>query len=138
MFNEMGYWVGDPCVVVNMNVSWNRYAPLWILERIPELYDLAEKMGANPDAVDHWRRHTLDSAIHYLESIFTDDPEGNAAYFSMDRWIRRHKHLTEFNARLPRVMEIYSRAYRSGIESASESPRDLLERYGLMQTAVLD
>jgi glycosyltransferase involved in cell wall biosynthesis len=138
MFREMGYWIGDPCVVVNMNVSWGRYAPLWILERIPEIYDLAEKMGADPEAVDRWRRHTLGSALYYLESIFADDPEGNAAYFSMDRWMRRHKHLMEFKAELPRIMEIYGRAFRAGMHAANESPRDLLERYGLMQIAVDD
>jgi glycosyltransferase involved in cell wall biosynthesis len=138
MFNEIGYWIGDPCVVVNMNVSWNRYAPLWILERIPEVYDLAERMGADPEAVDRWRRHTLASAMYYLETIFADDPDGNAAYFSMDQWIRRHKHLAEFKTQLPRIMEIYGRASRAGVASASESPRDLLERYGLMQIAVSD
>ena len=32
LFQEMGYWLGEPCVVVNMNVSWARYAPVWVLE----------------------------------------------------------------------------------------------------------
>lgn len=132
MFNNMGYWVGEPCVVVNMNVSWGRFAPLWILERIPELYDLAEKMGADPDAVDGWRRHTLEGAIYYLERIFSDDSEGNLAYFSIDRWIRRHKHLREFRLRLPQAMDIYARAFRSGVEGASENPERLLEMYGLV------
>ena len=133
MFDDMGYWVGEPCVVVNMNVSWGKFAPLWILERIPELYDLAEKMGADPQAMDHWRRHTLQGAIYYLEKIFIDDPEGNLAYFSVNRWILRNKHLSEFRLQLPRVMEIYAEAFRSGVEGASESPTQLLEKYGLLK-----
>jgi Glycosyltransferase len=133
MFNEMGYWVGEPCVVVNMNVSWGKFAPLWILERIPELYDLAEKKGANPDEMDNWRRHTLEGAIPHLERIFADDPEGNLAYFSMDRWIRHHKHLEEFRARLPKIMDIYARAFRLGIAGASESPEQLLDKFGLLE-----
>ncbi|MGH9821126.1 MAG: glycosyltransferase, partial [Pyrinomonadaceae bacterium] len=132
MFDEMGYWIGEPFVVVNMNVSWGRFAPLWILERIPELYDLAEKMGADPDAVDGWRRYTLGSAIHYLERIFFNDPEGNATYFSMDRWIARHKHLEEFRLKLPEALRIYDRAYRLGVAGVSESPEQLFAKYGLL------
>ena len=35
MMEEIGVWIGEP-QLVNLNVSWIHYAPLWILERIPE------------------------------------------------------------------------------------------------------
>jgi hypothetical protein len=35
MMDEPGQWIGEPQIVVNMNVSWLRYAST-TLERIPE------------------------------------------------------------------------------------------------------
>jgi hypothetical protein len=122
MMDEPGVWIGNPQVVVNLNVSWMRYAPLWILERIPEVYEVALQKGVAPEAIDRWRRHTLPSVERFFEEIFGEDPIGNAAYFSPARLVRRFGDLPEFQAMRPRLLEIYRRAHAQGQAGAAEPP----------------
>jgi glycosyltransferase involved in cell wall biosynthesis len=129
MFAETGYWIGRPWVVVNMNVSWMKYAPLWRLERLPELYELAEMRGAAPKGVDRWRVHNLQGASEYLHDIYFNDPEGNRLFFSFEGFIRRHKHLPEFRSELGELMQIYRQAYAQGL--GERPPTELLSRFDL-------
>ena len=131
MMNESGYWIGEPGLVVNMNVSWGKYAPLWVLERLPELYDLAEQRGANPNEVDRWRVHNLPETLHYLKQIYFYDTENNIQYFSIERFIARHKHLREFKSSLRDFMAIYEEAYKNGHYAAPLEPVKLLGQFGL-------
>jgi glycosyltransferase involved in cell wall biosynthesis len=131
LFEEMGYWVGEPCVVVNMNVSWVRYAPLWVLERLPELYDLAEIRGSDPAEVDRWRVHNLPGALHYLPALYFDDDAGSLAQFSFERFVRRHAHLEEFRSQVRRFVAPYQKAYEQGRVRNDAAPAELLERFGL-------
>lgn len=133
MMNEAGYWIGAPGLIVNMNVSWGKYAPLWVLERLPELYDLAELKGANPNEVDRWRAHNLPGALHYLEQIYFSDTENNVQYFSMERFISRHKHLQEFRSGLRDFMAVYQKAYKNRHSAALLEPVKLLAQFGLSQ-----
>jgi len=118
MMDEPGVWIGEPQVVVNMNVSWLKYAPLWILERIPEVYDFAEKRGVPADQMDRWRKHTLPGLVNYFKIIFDDDPLNNGTYFRPDRLIRRFKHLPEFASVSSELRDIYSHAYSQGHPAA--------------------
>jgi len=123
MFDETGYWIGEPALVVNMNVSWGRYAALWRLERLPEIYDLAESRGALPMHMDKWRAHNLQDITHYLNEIYFNDKAGNLPYFSIDRFILRHKHLEAFRDNLGDIKSICQKAFemkRFGPTSPSE------------------
>jgi glycosyltransferase involved in cell wall biosynthesis len=131
MFGEMGYWIGEPCVVVNMNVSWMKYAPLWVLERLPELYELAEIQGADPAEVDRWRVHNLPGALNFLPVIYSDDSAENLDHFSFERFVRRHKHLPEFRAQLREFLKIYRQAYDQGRLRNNPPPNELLTHFGL-------
>jgi glycosyltransferase involved in cell wall biosynthesis len=133
MMEEEGCWIGTPAVIVNMNVSWGRYAPLWILERLPELYDLAERNGAILGEVNRWRTHTLQAAPHYLEKIYLEDMDGNRAHFSIERFFERHKHLPKFLEQLQTIMRIYTLAHQQKISGAEIAPADLLDRFALRQ-----
>ncbi len=119
MMEERGVWIGEPQIVVNMNVSWLKYAPLWILERLPEVYELAESYGASAAQVDRWRKHSIPGAIHFFDEIFNNDPLGNGAFFKPKRFIRRFGHLPEFRKRLPELRKIYSRAHEEGRPGAT-------------------
>ncbi len=121
MMEEEGVWIGEPQLVVNMNVSWIKYAPLWILERIPEVYEQAEVRGVTQDEMDRWRCHTLPGVQHYFREIFENDPMNNAAYFSPARLVRRFKHLDEFTAIRSELREIYDRAHAAGHPAAQYS-----------------
>jgi len=131
MMDEPGYWIGDPCVLVNMNVSWGKYVPLWVLERLPELFDLAEMNGARPDEVDHWRADNMPGVLHYLKKIYFSDAEKNIEYFSIERFIARHKHLKEFRLGLNDFMSTYEKAYRHGHAYARIEPQKLLAKFCL-------
>lgn len=122
MMDEAGVWIGTPQLVVNMNVSWMKYAPLWILERVPEFYDLAEEKGAAPSDVDRWRRHTLGSIEHFLREIYENDPLNNASFFQVSRLVWRFKHLQEFREIEPRLRAIYETAYVQGHPAAKLPP----------------
>ena len=120
MMEEPGLWIGEPQLVVNLNVSWIRYAPLWILERVPEMYELAERRGVLPEEMDRWRRHTWPGVVHYFQEILDHDPLGNSQYFSAARLIRRFKHLPEFAQSEPILRERYSRAHAEGHPAAAK------------------
>ncbi|MGJ7508104.1 FkbM family methyltransferase [Variovorax sp. GT1P44] len=122
MMDEPGVWIGAPQIVVNMNVSWMRYAPLWILERVPEFYDLAEKNGADPLEVDRWRSHTIGSIEHFFRQIYQDDPLDNASFFQVERLVWRFKHLQEFKEIQPRLLAIYETAHAQGHHAAKLAP----------------
>ncbi len=122
MMDEPGQWIGSPQLVVNLNVSWMKYAPLWILERVPEVYEIAERRGVPAADVDRWRRHTLPGVVHYFQDIYQDDPLGNAQYFSPERLVRRFKHLPEFTKVLPVLKDAYARAHANGHPAARRPP----------------
>ena len=122
MMDSPGYWIGAPQLVVNLNVSWMKYAPLWILERIPEVYETAELKGVSPEKMDHWRRHSLPGVVHYFQEVYESDPLGNGAYFSPERLVRRFKHLPEFQKALPTLRAAYERAFADGNPNAGRPP----------------
>jgi glycosyltransferase involved in cell wall biosynthesis len=114
MMNEQGAWLGQPQLTVNLNVSWMKYATLWILERLPEAHDLAEKMGADRAKVDEVRAAHFPHVAHWFEVIYADDPEGNAAYFKPDRLVSRVNHLRGFKEIEPHLRHIYSAKRQAG------------------------
>ena len=122
MMNELGIWLGTPQIVVNMNVSWMKYAPLWILERIPEVYEEAERQGVSSAEIDRWRAHTLPGVINFFQEIFENDPLNNSDYFSPSRLVRRFKHLPDFQEAKPVLHDIYVDAHTKGHSAAQLPP----------------
>ncbi len=120
MMNEPAYWVGDPQVVVNLNVSWMKYASIWILERLPEAHDLAEKLGASPNEVDRCRINHLPHVFHWYKEIFENEQElDNVYYFSASRLVTRMKHLEQFREKGKILRDIYNTAHVQGHAGAS-------------------
>ncbi|MGV1958329.1 FkbM family methyltransferase [Agrobacterium sp. 22-214-1] len=120
MMDTRGVWLGKPALVVNLNVSWMKYAPLWILERIPEVYEVAEWRGADSGEMDRWRVHTLPGAKHFFTEILTNDPLDNGAYFDPQRFVRRFKHLQEFKQMRAELVETYTTASSNNVPCASK------------------
>ena len=96
-----------PKRVRNMKGAWRRYGPLWILERLPEVFDRAERLGASPAEVDRWREHNLPGVLHFWQALLTEDPEGNAEFFSPARGVARFKHLPAFGRAGPQLGPLY-------------------------------
>ena len=129
MMKEPACWIGEPQLVVNMNVSWMKYAPLWILERLPEVYDLAEKMGANPSAVDRWRINNLPGVVHFFREIFENDKESNAEYFSAQQLVNRMKHLDKFRGKVEMLRSIYDLAHNRKLPGAEVSTAEIFAAF---------
>jgi FkbM family methyltransferase len=125
MIDEPACWVGTPTLVVNMNVSWMKYAPLWILERIPEVYDLAERLGADRAGIDRWRKHNLPGIVHHLKEIFENDIEGNIDYFSMPRLMSRLKGLEGIDESIESIRSIYRSFHEAGHPAAQTSVEEV-------------
>jgi glycosyltransferase involved in cell wall biosynthesis len=125
MMEEDAYWIGDPIIVVNLNVSWTKFAALFILERFPEAHDLAERLGADDLQVDKWRAHVMQGFLHWWNEILGDDPVGNAAYFSPERVIMRVKHLEEFEKISEQLKVIYCQA-QAADKLVARTPVDIL------------
>ena len=115
LMDEPGVWIGTPNVVVNWNVSWKEYLPIWFLERFPEIYEEAERQGADRTEVDRWRcRHLVTNVMYAFQKIYTDDQLNNAEYFLPGRFVQRFKHLSEFHRLQPRIRQIYATANANG------------------------
>ena len=129
MMNEPAYWLGTPQLVVNFNVSWNKYAALQILERVPEAQDLAERMGASPTGMDRWRRNLFPGFVHYFTEMFENDVHSNAEFFSPVRLVARMKHIEAFGDLVPALKIIYESAYERGHPCAKMPPKLLFSAF---------
>ena len=129
MAEEPAYWIGEPSLVVNSNVSWQEYAALLDLEQLPRAWDLAERMGADPDKVDHRRAKRLWIVQLMWKEIFENDKAGNSAYFSAPRVLTRLKHLKEFDEYVAEFRAIYERAHASAHPAATLPPHELFAAF---------
>ncbi len=132
MMRENGLWIGKPQVVGNLNNSWSKYAPLWILERIPEVHDTAEMRGANPERINHWRRLHLHHMKHWFKDIYFNDPLNNVVYFDIEQMLKRIENLEESSQYLPYFKEIYTMAYNSKKPGAKIDPEILFGSYNIL------
>jgi hypothetical protein len=132
MFHGPGLWLGQPCIAVNMNVSWGRYAPLFVSERLPELYDIMEARGTSSVELDKIRERNVPGVLHFLRLLFDGQVPHVAPGISFENVLRRFKHLTEFRDRMPELLKAYDKARVSGKISATLPDGGMLaKKYGL-------
>ena len=123
MLNKKGYWISEPTITINMNVSWGGFAPLWILERIPEVYDLAEFNGVSKEKVDLWRSHTLKVFPNMFRELFSSN--SNPSDIDLRAILRRFCHLDNFDETGSEMLQIYEGAHKSGHPLATIKPDEL-------------
>jgi glycosyltransferase involved in cell wall biosynthesis len=115
MFDRPGYWVGDPSVVVNLNVSWMRYASLYILERFPDLFDLMQEKGADPARIDRLRADLVPKLLRWFKEIYFGSCRENLPLFSPERLVERFGHIPAFRQRWKSFYDIYRKAFEKGL-----------------------
>lgn len=127
------YWIGFPVIVVNMNVSWLRWALLWHLERMPDLHDMAEAAGVDPARIDRHRFKHCWNAGEWLREALFESEEAIRAGVSVARLIERCKHIEIFRDReLEKVVAVYRKAWDEGRVIGDVEPAEVLfARYGL-------
>jgi glycosyltransferase involved in cell wall biosynthesis len=127
------WWVGEPALVVNMNVSWLRWALLWHLERMPDLFEEAERVGVDPERLDDYRLKHLVSAEQWVRATYFDAADEIRENFSLARLLERTKHLPEFREHhLPGIRRAYAEAWEAGrVVVDTMPPSELFVSYGL-------
>jgi glycosyltransferase involved in cell wall biosynthesis len=134
MAEELAYWIGEPSLVVNSNVSWTDYGTLLELEHLPHAWDLAERMGSDAGEVDRRRANRLWLVEMMWKEIFENDRAGNSAYFSASRCLMRLKHLNELDKHIPEFMAIYERARKAGHPAAVMTTEELFGAFNRTPT----
>ena len=112
LMERTGYWINEPLLTTNMNVSWGIFEPLWVMERIPEVYDLAELNGVPQNQVNRWRLHTSSMVLNSFKILFQSECDTNNASFDVIRFIRRFRHFKGFHEIFPQIEVIYMDALR--------------------------
>lgn len=102
LLERPAYWIGSPVVVVNMNVSWMRYADLWVLERFPEMYQKFEMLGVPPDLIDRYRTKSVPGVVHYLREALQNNSL-NLRWITLRRLFMTYKHIAAFQEALPEI-----------------------------------
>lgn len=128
-----GYWVAAPGVVVNMNVSWLRYALIWHLERMHELYDLAEWHGVAGQQLERYRLNHVAAPGEWVKAMYFQAPDDLRGIFRMERFLQRCKHLKPVREQqLEIIYEHYRAAYDAGrLGPDEQDPASLFSSYGL-------
>ena len=117
------WWVREPAVVVNMNVSWLRWRLLWHLERMPDLYDMGERAGLDRARLDRYRLQHLTQAESWVRAAYFEAEDAVRTGFSMARLLERSKHLAAFRAtHLPALRRVYAEAWAAGRVAADTVP----------------
>lgn len=111
MMDLPAYWLAEPQIVINLNVSWVRYAWRWILERFPEIFDTAVRYGAPSAQVDRWRENHIPSIEHFLKEILNDG-SNITDHFEIARLITSIKHTFGYQQQKARLVELYADAAR--------------------------
>ena len=126
------WWVGEPALVVNMNVSWTRWVLLWHLERMPDLFDAAERAGVVPAALDRYRAAHAAEAERWLRECYFEAEDTVRRNVSAARLLERCKHLPVFREQLAGVRRAYADAWAAGrVLADGAPPAELFARYGL-------
>jgi glycosyltransferase involved in cell wall biosynthesis len=128
------WWVGQPAVVVNMNVSWLRWALLWHLERMHDLFDASELAGVDPVRLDRYRFHHVHDAGNWTRMALFTAEDSIRERVSIDRFLERAKHIEAFRPQAPLVHAAYAEAWAAGRVLADKFPPDeLFARHGLLE-----
>jgi glycosyltransferase involved in cell wall biosynthesis len=137
LVDRPAWWVGQPAVVVNMNVSWLRWALLWHLERMHDLFDLSERAGIDPSRLDRYRHHHVYAAGDWVRMALFNAEDAIRERVSVDLFLERAKHIEAFRPQIPLVYAAYSDAWAAGrVLVDTLAPAELFARHGLIDACM--
>ena len=128
LLNRPAFWYGDLAVLVNMNVSWLKYADLWVLERFPEIYERFQQKGVPATLIDSYRNKSIPGVVYHLKEYIARNSE-NLDIINLRCLFRTYRHLKEFQAVLPQIkacigqnQEFKSRVAFAALQSEEKPP----------------
>jgi hypothetical protein len=130
MMDEPGCWIGFPALVANMNVSWSQHAPVFVLERLPEARDLAERLGGDPARIDHWRRDAWPLMFRFFSLILEPDYEADWKHLSLRRIVARMRGFEGVEPFVASMKAAYRVAHDKGHPEASIPVDELFVGFG--------
>jgi glycosyltransferase involved in cell wall biosynthesis len=107
MMERPGYWIGTAEIVVNMNVSWGQYSPVWHVERFPEIFDLAEANGVPELDLRAYRKSNLGQALHFLRELGSYESKYIRSLLSLTRYIESMKRISCFSQNVDELLALY-------------------------------
>jgi hypothetical protein len=126
------WWVGQPAVVVNHNVSWLRWALLWHLGRMPDLFDEAELAGIDPARLDRYRTKHAVHLGEWTRVALLEAEDAIRENVSVEQVIERCKHLDVFQGQVADLRAAYTEAWHANRTVADRlTPKALFARYGV-------
>lgn len=133
LLDRPAYWVGEPGVVVNLNVSWKEWLLLWRLERMPELYDWAYRERVGGSRIDLYRWNHAANAADYIRDVYFKASDEVREEFDLSRYLSRTLYLDAFrSSQIPRIRQVYKEAAASGrLKPGDPSPEHLFASFGL-------
>ena len=90
LLDRPAFWVGKPAVLVNMNVSWLKYADLWVLERFPEIYERFVLAGLPEEEINKYRKNSLEGIKYHFKNAIVNNSE-NLSNISLETIIRTYQ-----------------------------------------------
>ena len=129
MLDANAIWIGEPQLVANMNVSWSRYASLYVLEQLPKVRDLAECNGIDRRAVDQWRKRSFPMAFRYFSLMFDPGFGGNFASLSVPRVLSRLRGQDGIEAFVEPAKSVYRAAHAAGHPAARASVEQMFDGF---------
>jgi FkbM family methyltransferase len=108
LLEKPAYWYGSPAILINMNVSWLKYADLWVLERFPEMYKAFQDKGVSLTKINQYRRESIDGVLDHLER-YLDVRSENLDIINLEMLFSTYRHLDSFKDALPRIKDLISK-----------------------------
>ena len=133
LHDRPAWWVGDPAVVVNMKTSWQQWALLWRLERMPDLYEEAEHRGVDPARLDLYRLSHLRRAPEWVRAVYFDAEDNDSRELLPCASARAFQALAAVpRGTAPRRARGVPGGWEAGRVIADDTPpQELFVRYGL-------
>ena len=123
------YWIGSHALIMNSNVSWVPYSPLFELEHFPRAWDLAEAYGTPSHEVDKRREDRLPHTVNAWLTAFQNDEAGNCAYIDAGRVLMRIKYIDKLRDHIPSMYAAYKKAHANSNPAATVQPETLFAAF---------
>ena len=122
LLSEAGYWYGKNLITINTNVSWLKFADLWVIDRFPEIYNRFENAGVARSNIDKYRIRSIEGVKYHLEDAINKS-SSNLMKLQLSHLVSGYKHLAEFKNNVDffkrllnrdsRLAEVYSHEMKS-------------------------
>jgi len=111
LMNSYGYWVSMPQIVIDLDVSWTTFIPIWVLKIVPEMHDLAISRGASANEVNFWRDYHVKFIYQNLKRFFEQKNNKYGRIFKLSKLINQYKKSNTFKKIKKRILLYYIRSW---------------------------